>query len=137
LAIGSQGVDLGGHHEIVAMKIADGVRPERNRYLAPLQENRRMMALGFGECADCIRKRQRLREIGEIKGAFQSGNVLAPDQGPLGDLRFQFLDLNFSDSRRIAAAGGASFVGKHGAQLFHPIICIIARIVCCRTEPVR
>ncbi|MEY2605058.1 MAG: hypothetical protein QOH31_2867 [Verrucomicrobiota bacterium] len=73
------------------------------------------MAFVLGDCADTIGKIQSLRKIGKSKNSFQSLDSIALNQGPFGNQRLEFENLRFSDSRRIASAGGALFV----FQRFH------------------
>jgi hypothetical protein len=74
-----------------------------------------MMAFVLGDCADAIGKIQSLRKIGKSKNSFQSLDSIALNQGPFGNQSLEFENLRFSDSRRIASAGGALFV----FQRFH------------------
>jgi len=104
--IGGETIGPGGHDEVVPVQAANLMRPPGNGDAAPLCENSRMMSFGFGERADFVREFERFDKVLEAKRALQSGNSVALDDLPVGDLWLELSDLLVGCSRGISATGG-------------------------------
>jgi hypothetical protein len=104
--IGGEAIGAGGHDEVVPVQAANLMRPPGNGDAGPLCENSRMMSFGFGERADFVREFERFDKVLEAKCPLQSGNSVALDDLPVGDLWLELSDLLVGYSRGIGATGG-------------------------------
>lgn len=77
-------VGAGGHDEVVAVQAPDCMGPPAHRDLAPLGDQARMVACGFGGLAHGLGKGEGCKEVGETVGLLQLGNALLLDDLPLG-----------------------------------------------------
>src|SRR5690606_31138626 len=77
LGMGGQLVGARGHDEVVAMQAADLVGPPGHGDATPFGEQRRVMALGFGDLAHRQGKGQGLAEILEAERLFQLHDAVA------------------------------------------------------------
>src|SRR5215210_5035005 len=75
------------HDEVVLVHTSDLVCPPGDRYLAPLGQQRGVVALLLGLLAHFIGEGQRLGEVFELKRALQVLGALPFHYVPLGDLR--------------------------------------------------
>src|SRR5690606_3259550 len=103
-----------GHDEVVAVQALDRMAPPGDGDLAPLGEQTRVVALGFGDLADGIGEGQRVLEVLEQEGLLQLHVAVAGFDVPVGDLLDQLGQFVVADFRRIGAAGFAMGLGEGG-----------------------
>src|SRR5262245_50796754 len=84
-----EGVSARRHNEVVPVQSADAVRPPGDRYLPPLDEQRRMVSLLLGRATDSVRERQGAGEILKPKHALQLALAITLDDHPVRRLRRQ------------------------------------------------
>jgi hypothetical protein len=81
-ALSGQPIGLRGHDEVVPMEAADLVGPPGHRDTPPLGEEGRMVTLRLSEGADPVGEGQRLGEVREAEGPFESSDPIALQQLP-------------------------------------------------------
>src|SRR5215210_113430 len=95
------------HDEVVSVHTTDLVCPPGNRYLAPLGQQRRVVALILGLLAYSVGESQCLGEVTEPEHALQAFDAFPLHYLPLGNLREQLCDLCIGQRGFVTAAGGA------------------------------
>ena len=81
-----EAIGFGGHNEVVTVQATNFMRPPGYRDAAPLRENCRMMAFGLRKRTDLVCQIEGLDKVLEAKGTLQSGNSIALNDLPVGDL---------------------------------------------------
>ncbi len=105
-------VGLGGHDEVVSVKVTDFVCPPGNGHTPPLRYETGMMSFGLGQIPDAVGKGQGLDKIGEAKNAFELSGPSLLDELPIRHLRMELADILFSNVRGIRTARYALLLCK-------------------------
>src|SRR5262245_23129910 len=94
------------------MQAADLVGPPGHCDTPPLGEERRVVALRFGEGAHPVGEGQRIGEVGKVEDALKPSYSITLQYSPARDLSHEFTDLRLSHPWRVVAAGDTPFGGQ-------------------------
>jgi hypothetical protein len=83
-------ITFGSHDEIILMQASNFVRPPDECYSSPLGNDQRMVVFFLSNCADFVRKLQRLDKVLEFIDALQSFHPIDFFDLPLWDLWLQY-----------------------------------------------
>src|ERR687889_1763222 len=95
------------HYEVVSVQTTDLVCPPRDRYLAPLGQQRRVVPLLLGLPAYSVGESQCLGKVTEPEHALQAFDAFPLHYVPLGDPRTQLRNLGIGWRRFVPLASGA------------------------------
>ncbi len=93
------------HDEVILVETADLMSPPGHGDAPPLGQQRRVMALFFGQCAYGVREGERIDEIRKDEVSLEALNSVSLHERPIGDLLVQRSTLLCRDSGGPALAG--------------------------------